>query len=202
MNGTFGLLTLPLRAPMLLVLLLISIYLGVNTSLLEASFGREMASLTSIAWWAECLQAMVVVVICTIPDLLLRQVSSLMASSRVISLVISLLLVTMAGLYLLHLEVLSVVLILGSAVLLARLDLVRIRVVPPPLLLTVVLCLLVFTGLCVGRWIGPRFHPQRPPVPAPAFSSRPAPELEPPPLKAPEEQGRLKAPQQEGRRSL
>lgn len=190
MNGAIGLLTLPLRAPMLLVLLLISVYLGINTILVEDSFSGELASLTSLAWWAECLQAMLVVVICTIPDLLLRQVSSLMASSRVISLVISLLLVTMAGLYLLHLEVLSVVLILGSAVLLARLDLVRIRVVPPPLLLTVVLCLLVFAGLCVGRWIGPRFHPQRPPRSA-------APVVAPAP-----ESPRSGSPQQEGRRSL
>ena len=173
MNGPLGMVLLPLRAPMLLVLLLISIYLGVNTTLVEASFTGEMLRYTTVAWWAECLQAILVVVICTIPDLLLRQVSSLMASSRVISLVISLLLVTMVGLYLLHLEVLSVVLILGSAVLLARLDLVRIRVVPPPVLLTVALCLLVFAGLCVGRWIGPRF--QRPASAGGAPISRVAP---------------------------
>ena len=158
MNGPLGMVLLPLRAPMLLVLLLISVYLGINTTLVEASFTGEMVRFTTLSWWAECLQAILVVVICTVPDLLLRQVSSLMASSRVISLVISLLLVTMLGLSLLHLEVLSVVLILGSAVLLARLDLVRIRVVPPPVLLTVALCLLVFAGLCAGRWIGPRFH--------------------------------------------
>lgn len=190
MNGPISLLTLPLRAPMLLVLLLISVYLGVNSSLLEASFSRELASLTPLAWWAECVQAMLVVVICTIPDLLLRQVSSLMASSRVISLVISLLLVTMAGLYLLHLEVLSVVLILGSAVLLARLDLVRIRVVPSPVLLTVVLCLLVFAGLCLGHWIGPRFHPPRPPESARVLSPASAPALEAPPVKRPQQEGR------------
>lgn len=187
MNGPIGLLTLPLRAPMLLVLLLISVYLGISTTLQDA-FTRELASLIPVAWWAECLQAMLVVVICTIPDLLLRQVSSLMASSRVISLVISLLLVTMAGLYLLHLEVLSVVLILGSSVLLARLDLVRIRVVPPPLLLTVLLCLMVFTGLVVGRWIGPNFqHPRSPLQAAPASA-----------LEAPQ----VTTPQQAGRRSL
>ena len=65
MNGAIGLLTLPLRAPMLLVLLLISVYLGINTILVEDSFSGELASLTSFAWWAECLQAMLVVVICT-----------------------------------------------------------------------------------------------------------------------------------------
>ncbi|MEB3255721.1 MAG: hypothetical protein VKJ05_04965 [Synechococcaceae cyanobacterium] len=159
MNRPLGLLLLPLRAPMLLVLLLISVYLGSHTTLSETSFTRDLPHFTTLAWWAECLQATVVVVVCTIPDVLLRQVSSLMASSRVISLVISLLLVTMGGLYMLHLEVLSVVLILGSAVLLARLDLVRIRVVPPPLLLTLALCLLVVGGLCLGRLLGPRLLP-------------------------------------------
>ena len=173
MNGPAGLLLLPLRAPMLLLLLLISVYLGLN-SLDSASAATPAASdLAALTWGAECLQAILVVVVCTIPDLLLRQVSSLMASSRVISLVISLLLVTMLGLSLLHLEVLSVVLILGSAVLLARLDLVRIRVVPPPVLLTVSLCLLVVAGLWVGRWIGPRF--QRPASAGGAPISRVAP---------------------------
>ena len=159
MNGPLGLLLLPLRAPMLPVLLLISLYLGSHTTLPENSFTRQLPEFATLAWWAECLQAAVVVVVCTIPDVLLRQVSSLMARSRVISLVISLLLVTMGGLYMLHLEVLSVVLILGSAVLLARLDLLRIRVVPPPLLLTVLLCLLVLGGLSLGRLLGPRLHP-------------------------------------------
>jgi hypothetical protein len=162
MKSLAGLLLLPLRAPMLPLLLLISVYLGVTSAIPEVASSRPLANLEALTWGAECVQAILVVVICTIPDLLLRQVSSLMASSRVISLVISLLLVTMAGLYMLHLEVLSVVLILGSAVLLARLDLVRIRVVPRPLLLTLVLCLLVLAGLNVGRLIGPHVNP--PPV--------------------------------------
>jgi hypothetical protein len=159
MNRPLGLLLLPLRAPMLLVLLLISVYLGSHTTLVETPLTRQLPHFATLSWWAECVQATVVVVVCTIPDVLLRQVSSLMASSRVISLVISLLLVTMGGLYMLHLEVLSVVLILGSAVLLARLDLLRIRVVPPPWLLTVLLCLLVLGGLWMGRMLGPRLHP-------------------------------------------
>jgi hypothetical protein len=190
MNGLPGLVLLPLRAPMLLLLLLISVYLGMTTSLPEASVTRPLLDVEALTWGAECLQAMLVVVVCTIPDLLLRQVSSLMASSRVISLVISLLLVTMAGLYMLHLEVLSVVLILGSAVLLARLDLLRIRVVPRPLLLAVMLCLLVLVGLNVGRIVGPRIHPLAPPS-APRAAPAAAPE--------PGEPGRT--PQQEGRRS-
>jgi hypothetical protein len=101
-------------------------------------------------WWLECLQAIIVVVICSIPDLLLRQVSTLMISSRVLSLVITLLLVTMGGLYLLHLNVLANVLILASTVLLARLDLARIRIVNPPLLITTLLTLVVVSGMILG----------------------------------------------------
>ena len=66
------------------------------------------------------------------PDVLLRQMSLLMASSRVLSLVATLLLVITVGLYVLSLSLLSDVLILASAILLARLDLTRIKVVPPP----------------------------------------------------------------------
>jgi hypothetical protein len=69
------------------------------------------------------------------------------------SLVISLLIVTVGGLYLLHLKVLTNVLILGTTVLLARLDLARIRVAPPPALLAGVLGVLVLSGAWVGRWL-------------------------------------------------
>jgi hypothetical protein len=179
MSSPLAWLLLPLRAPMLPLLLLISLYLGMESPLPPPALLEPLPYFAALSWVAECLQAVLVVVVCTIPDLLLRQVSSLMASSRVISLVISLLLVTMAGLYMLHLEVLSVVLILGSAVLLARLDLVRIRVLPPPLLVTVVLCLLVLAGLNAGRMLGARLQP---PADSPAIE-RPA------------------AAQQEGRRS-
>jgi hypothetical protein len=87
------------------------------------------------------------------PELLLQQVSNAMAASRVVSLVITLLLVTVGGLYLLHLRVLANVLILASAVLLARLDLARIRVAPHPLVLSASLTALVVAGAALGRWI-------------------------------------------------
>jgi hypothetical protein len=63
------------------------------------------------------------------------------------------LIVTVGGLYLLHLKVLTNVLILGSTVLLARLDLARVRVAPPPLLMAAVLGVLVLAGAGVGRWL-------------------------------------------------
>ena len=61
------------------------------------------------------------------------------------------LLVTIGGLYLLHLDVLSSVLILTCAVLLARLDLARIRVVPPPFVLALSLALVVLVGSGIGH---------------------------------------------------
>jgi hypothetical protein len=104
-------------------------------------------------WSLDCLHALLVVVVCTMPDLLLQHISSVMAASRVMSLVITLLIVTVGGLYVLHLKVLANVLILGTTVLLARLDLARVRVAPPPLLLATALCVLVLSGAAFGRWL-------------------------------------------------
>jgi hypothetical protein len=69
----------------------------------------------------------------------------------VVSLVVTLLIVTVGGLYLLHLNVLSNVLILASAVLLARLDLLRLRLTPPAVLTALGLSLVVLVGAAVGR---------------------------------------------------
>jgi hypothetical protein len=151
MSSFLRLLMLPLQAPMLLVLLAVSTYLGLHWSRPLEQAESQLGALGTLVWSAECLQALVVVVICTMPLILLRQVSSVMATSRVLSLVMTLLLVTVGGLYLLHLEVLANVLILGSAVMLARLDLVRIQVVPPPLVMAVVFSVLVLGGASLGR---------------------------------------------------
>jgi len=148
------LLLLPLRAPMLLVLVAIAVYEGLQWSQpLQGVVPSGMAQLSSLFWSLDCLHALLVVVVCTMPDLLLQRISNLMAASRVMSLVISLLIVTVGGLYLLHLKVLTNVLILGSTVLLARLDLARVRVAPPPLLMAAVLGVLVLAGAGVGRWL-------------------------------------------------
>ncbi|MFM7087790.1 MAG: hypothetical protein ACKOXO_12480 [Cyanobium sp.] len=165
MTTLFSLILLPLRAPLLLLLLLISVYLGLHWSrpITETDAGVE--ALTTLVWSAECLQALVVVVVCTIPELLLQRLSSVMAASRVASLVVSLLLVITGGLYLLHLEVLSNVLILASAVLLARLDLVRLRVVVAPLVMTLILSVLVLGGVSLGRSIEASVRPLLHPVP-------------------------------------
>jgi hypothetical protein len=175
MNALFTVLLLPLRAPKLLLLLLISVYLGLHWSRPGSSADTNMGSFTTLLWSAECLQALVVVVVCTVPDLLLRRIASMMAASRVLSLVVTLLAVITGGLYLLHLDVLSNVLILSSAVLLARLDLVRLRVVTPPFVMTLFLSVLVLGGVNLGRILEVQLRPM---IPA-AESTTPAPELRP-----------------------
>ena len=178
MKSLLRLMLLPAQAPMLLLLFAISTYLGMHWSrpiTVEASELASLASLGTLIWSAECLQALVVVVVCTMPDLLLRQISSLMAASRVVSLVVTLLLVITGGLYLLHMEVLSNVLILGSAVLLARLDLARIRIQPPPGLLAVLLSLLVLGGAGLGRTLEARYDPfVQPPLAGSSQGAKPS----------------------------
>ena len=142
---------LPVRAPLLLALFGISIYLGVHWALTDANSPLAKGPWSGMTWTIDCLHAVLVVFICTMPDLLLQRVSNLMAASRVVSLVITLLIVTVGGLYLLHLNVLTNALILGSAVLLARLDLLRVRMLPPPLLTALSFSGLVLLGVALGR---------------------------------------------------
>ncbi len=145
LTALLRLLLLPLRAPLLLLLFGIAVYEGMHWS--------RASAVAPIDWLLEFLQAVLVVLICTLPDLLLQRLSNLMAASRVMSLVISLLTVTVGGLYLLHLNVLANVLILACAVLLARLDLARIRISPPAWVISLSLTLVVVVGAGLGRWL-------------------------------------------------
>jgi hypothetical protein len=158
MSGVIGVILrlalLPLRAPFLLLLLLVSIYLGVEwvvNAPVQGLGNPEQDPVHGLYWTAECLQALLVVVVASLPDLLLRQLSILMAASRVITLIVSLFLVTVAGLYLMHLSALADVVILATAVLLARLDLTRIRVVRSPLFTAFSLSGYVMLGIWIGR---------------------------------------------------
>jgi len=153
MSTFFRYLLLPFRAPMLPILVLVSAYMGFDWSLNRHAVEAH-GTIEGLVWAMECLQAVVVVVICTLPDLLLREISTLMATSRVVSLVASLLFVTLLGIYMLHLQMLASVLILGSSVLLARLDMVRVRVVPPPMITLALLVVLVLGGASLGRLAG------------------------------------------------
>ncbi|MCP9888602.1 hypothetical protein KBY96_11780 [Cyanobium sp. ATX 6A2] len=144
------LLVLPLRAPLVLLLVAVAAYIGTSWRVLPGA-----GLLAVLGWFGsfDALQTLLVVVVCSMPLRLLRGVTGLMAASQVMTLVLTLLIVTVAAIYLLRLEVLSRVLILGSAVLLARVDLARIRVVPPPLQLSLGLSGLVLASCALGRWL-------------------------------------------------
>jgi hypothetical protein len=146
------LLVLPLRAPLVLLLVAVAAYIGTSWRVPPPPGDGLLAVLS---WFAsfDALQTLLVVVVCSMPLRLLRGVTGLMAASQVMTLVLTLLIVTVAAIYLLRLEVLSRVLILGSAVLLARVDLARIRVVPPPLRLSLGLSVLVLASCALGRWL-------------------------------------------------
>ena len=144
-------LLLPLRAPLLLVLFGVAVFLGHHWSIESEHLIALQNVSPTLFWTVEVLQSLVIVLFCTMPDLLLRQLSLLMASSRVLSLITTLLLVIMVGLYLLSLSLLSDVLILASATLLARLDLTRIKVVPPPQVMAFWLAALVLVGIWLGQ---------------------------------------------------
>jgi hypothetical protein len=147
------LLALPLRAPLVLLLVAVAAYIGTSWRVLPPPPGAGL--LAVLGWFGsfDALQTLLVVVVCSMPLRLLRGVTGLMAASQVMTLVLTLLIVTVAAIYLLRLEVLSRVLILGSAVLLARVDLARIRVVPPPLQLSLGLSGLVLASCALGRWL-------------------------------------------------
>ena len=93
------------------------------------------------------------------PELLMQRISMVMASSRVMTLLVTLFSVIVFGIYLLRLNLLSDLLILASALLLARLDLVRLGVMTSPkhslLLLGFVLVAGIGLGHCLGTVIAP-----------------------------------------------
>ena len=144
------LLSLPIRAPLLTVLFLVAVVLGNHWQMAQPSF-TSLYGVSAVWFWCfVLLQVQVVVVFCTMPDLLLRQVSMLMASSRVMTLVVTLLVVITGGIYLLKLNVLTDVLILASAVLLARLDLIRIGVLPAAGIFLCLMSVVVIGGIVSG----------------------------------------------------
>ena len=151
-----GIALLPLRAPALLLLAFTSLYLGIHWSAeMHASISSavRVPLLQDFFLPMQFLQAIAVVLVCTMPNLLMREISALMAVSRVVSLVVTLLLVITGGLYLLHLSVLANVLILATSVALARLDMARVRVVPHPLGAFLGLCSWCLVMMAAGRML-------------------------------------------------
>ena len=146
-----GLLTLPLRAPLLSVLFGVAIVMGNQWSLLQPEISHHRDIPIQVFLVFEVVQVLAVLVICTMPDLLMRNVSLVMASSRVMTLLVTLLLVIVSGLYVLRLNLLSDLLILASALLLARLDLIRVGIIPTPRLSMLLLGTILFVGIALGH---------------------------------------------------
>ena len=146
-----GLLTLPLRAPLLSVLFGVAIVMGNQWSLFQPEISHHRDIPIQVFLVFEVVQVLAVLVICTMPDLLMRNVSLVMASSRVMTLLVTLLLVIVSGLYLLRLNLLSDLLILASALLLARLDLIRVGIIPTPRLSMLLLGTVLFVGIALGH---------------------------------------------------
>jgi hypothetical protein len=85
------------------------------------------------------------------PSLVMRQFSLLMAYSRFMTLVVNLFVVVTVGIYVLFLNLLSDLLVLTSAVLLARLDLARVGVSLKPSTSVVMMAVIVFAGIGLGH---------------------------------------------------
>ena len=143
--------SLPLRAPLLIVLFGVSAVMGHQWTLLSPRFSASSGLPLPLLFGLEVLQLFLVLILCTMPDLLMRRVSLLMASSRSMTLLVTLLVVIGAGIYLLRLNVLTDVLIIASALLLARLDLVRIGLDATPVTSILLLGTLLFGGVVLGH---------------------------------------------------
>ena len=146
-------LSLPLRAPLLIVLFGVAVLMGHQWTLLAPQVSQNSDLPLQLLLWLEGLQLLLVLILCTMPDLLMRRVSLLMASSRSMTLLVTLLVVVAAGIYLLRINVLMDVLIVASALLLARLDLVRVGIDATPTFSILVLGSLLFGGVLVGHSI-------------------------------------------------
>ena len=143
--------SLPLRAPLLIVLFGVSAVMGHQWTLLSSRFSASSGLPLPLLFGLEVLQLLLVLILCTMPDLLMRRVSLLMASSRSMTLLVTLLVVIGAGIYLLRLNVLTDVLIIASALLLARMDLVRIGLDATPVTSILLLGTLLFGGVVLGH---------------------------------------------------
>ena len=73
-------LLLPFRAPLVLLLFAVATVMGNHWTVFQAELMQNKGLDPHLYWAVELVQALVVVIICTMPDLLLRQISMVMAS--------------------------------------------------------------------------------------------------------------------------
>ena len=147
----FELLKLPLRAPMISVLFAVAMVMGHQWSMVQLQLFHSGAIPLELLIAAELFQLMAVLVICTMPEFLMQRISLIMASSRVMMLLVTLLMVIVLGIYLLRLNLLSDLMILASALLLARLDLVRLGVMTAPQRSLLLLGFVLVAGIGLGH---------------------------------------------------
>jgi hypothetical protein len=145
------LLSLPVRAPFLTLLFCVAVVLGNHWNLVQPLFSNARGISPAVFWSLELLQVLTVVVVCTMPSLVMRQFSLLMAYSRFMTLMVNLFVVVTVGIYVLFLNLLSDLLVLASAVLLARLDLARVGVSLKPFTSVVMMAVIVFAGIGLGH---------------------------------------------------
>ena len=147
----FELLKLPLRAPMISVLFAVAVVMGHHWSMAQMQLLHSPKISLELLIAAELFQLMAVLVICTMPEFLMQRITFVMASSRVMTLLVTLLTVIVIGIYLLRLNLLSDLLILASALLLARLDLVRLGVMTSPQRSLLLLGFVLIAGIGLGH---------------------------------------------------
>ncbi len=132
MNGSLKLLLLPIRAPMITLLGLISFYLGANwgfeQDVLRGS-GIDATIVDKAYWIFYLAQVFVVILFCTLPDLVFGQLTLFMGASKFLALALALLFFVLVNMYLWY-KPGNDLTILASALLLARLDLARLRIWP------------------------------------------------------------------------
>jgi hypothetical protein len=127
------LLSLPVRAPFLTLLFCVAVVLGNHWNLVQPLFSNARGISPAVFWSLELLQVLTVVVVCTMPSL------------------VNLFVVVTVGIYVLFLNLLSDLLVLASAVLLARLDLARVGVSLKPFTSVVMMAVIVFAGIGLGH---------------------------------------------------
>ena len=148
--GPFELLKLPLRAPMISVLFVVAVVMGHQWSMAQMQLLHSPTISLELLIAAELFQLMAVLVICTMPELLMQRISLVMASSRVMTLLVTLLTVMLSELFV-EANLLSELLILASALLLARLDLVRLGVMTSPQRSLLLLGFVLVAGIGLGH---------------------------------------------------
>ena len=142
-----------IKAPFIGVLFLVGILMGNYLSITQHKLEQSGDNSFEYFWIMQFLKLLIVVIVSTSPELLLRYLSRLISSSRVMSLIITLLLVITLGIFMLKLNLLIDMLILSSSLLLARLELEKNGLSLHPFWGMFLLASLVISGAIIGHYL-------------------------------------------------